>query len=190
MPLPAETESSGSTFSCSGALSHVTSTTTAQPDATFREYAMPTTVEKLSSQLFDSTYSGTQTCFHSNFCLGIISTCETSEQTMAPRLIALEEHFYSQAVYGGLDIQFKNTIEGVPRLFDQLRNIDEQRLSAMDEGDVALQVISHAFTPGKKELNCKYLHTIDTMRSCRQSQPSNLHSRKQRSRNQNRPTKW
>lgn len=68
--------------------------------------------------------------------------------TMTPPLIALEEHFYSQAVFDAIGSPFQRTLKAVPGLIDQLREVGDGRLAAMDRGQIALQVVSHAFTPG------------------------------------------
>ena len=44
---------------------------------------------------------------------------------------------------------FQRSLQAVPRLFDQLRAIGDGRFAAMDGGNISLQIISHAFTPGK-----------------------------------------
>lgn len=67
---------------------------------------------------------------------------------MTPPLIALEEHFYSNAVFASIGEQFKRTLQAVPGLTGQLLDLGEDRLAAMDRGKISLQVISHAFTPG------------------------------------------
>lgn len=67
---------------------------------------------------------------------------------MTPPLIALEEHFYSNAIYESIGEPFKSTIKAVPRLKEQLLDLGDERLAAMDRGKIALQVVSHAFTPG------------------------------------------
>ena len=69
---------------------------------------------------------------------------------MTPPLIALEEHYYSSAIFESIGNSFQRTLQAVPGLTDQLREIGEGRLAAMDRGHVSLQVVSHAFTPGER----------------------------------------
>jgi hypothetical protein len=68
---------------------------------------------------------------------------------MTPPLIALEEHYYSKAVFASLGDKFQHTLSAVPGLAEQLLDLGDGRLEAMDNGQISLQVISHAFTPGK-----------------------------------------
>lgn len=68
---------------------------------------------------------------------------------MKTPLIALEEHFYSNAIFASIDDRFKLTLEAVPGLTDQLRDLGSGRIEAMDRGRISLQVVSHAFTPGE-----------------------------------------
>ncbi|KAL3488639.1 hypothetical protein BJX62DRAFT_253111 [Aspergillus germanicus] len=67
---------------------------------------------------------------------------------MTPPLIALEEHYYSSAIFEAIGETFQRTLQGVPGLSDQLRALDNARIHAMDRGNISLQVVSHAFTPG------------------------------------------
>ncbi|RDW92686.1 amidohydrolase family protein [Aspergillus mulundensis] len=67
---------------------------------------------------------------------------------MTPPLLALEEHYYSRAIFDAIGEPFQRTLQGVPGLADQLRGLDVGRLEAMSRGNIALQVVSHAFTPG------------------------------------------
>ena len=67
---------------------------------------------------------------------------------MTPPLIALEEHYYSNAIFESIDDKFQRYLRAVPGLADQLREVGDGRLAAMDQGHIALQVVSHAFTPG------------------------------------------
>ena len=68
---------------------------------------------------------------------------------MMPPLIALEEHYYSNAIFESIDDRLQRSLQAVPGLTDQLREVGNGRLAAMERGHVALQVVSHAFTPGK-----------------------------------------
>ena len=67
---------------------------------------------------------------------------------MTPPLIALEEHYYSEAIYSNINAQFRQRLDAVPHLKDRLLDLEGDRVASMDEGGVALQVVSHAFTPG------------------------------------------
>jgi hypothetical protein len=67
---------------------------------------------------------------------------------MTPPLVALEEHYYSSAIFKAIGETFQCTLQGVPGLSDQLRALDNARIHAMDRGNISLQVVSHAFTPG------------------------------------------
>ncbi|KAL4752252.1 hypothetical protein BDW72DRAFT_212135 [Aspergillus terricola var. indicus] len=67
---------------------------------------------------------------------------------MTPPLLALEEHYYSTAIFNSIGEIFQRTLQGVPGLADQLRDLGDGRLEAMNRGHIALQVVSHAFTPG------------------------------------------
>ena len=68
---------------------------------------------------------------------------------MTPPLIALEEHYYSNAIFESIGDKFHRSLQAVPGLADQLREVGDGRFAAMDRGHISLQVISHAFTPGK-----------------------------------------
>lgn len=69
---------------------------------------------------------------------------------MTPPLIALEEHFYSNAVFASIGEKFQSTLKAVPGLSEALLDLGDGRLAAMDRGKISLQVISHAFTPGTR----------------------------------------
>ena len=69
---------------------------------------------------------------------------------MARPLIALEEHYYSNAIFESIGDKFQRFLQAVPGLTDQLREIGDGRLAAMERGHISLQVISHAFTPGER----------------------------------------
>ncbi len=71
---------------------------------------------------------------------------------MTPPLLALEEHFYSNAIFNSIGETFQRTLQGVPGLADQLRDFGDGRIEAMDQGNISLQVVSHAFTPGSYQL--------------------------------------
>lgn len=75
------------------------------------------------------------------------------QQILAPRVLALEKDYYAKSIIlDALDEYFRHTLEGVPELVDRLRNVDGERLTAINEGDISLKVISHAFTPGRIEV--------------------------------------
>lgn len=67
---------------------------------------------------------------------------------MTPPLIALEEHYYSNAIFTSIGDRFTRTLKAVPGLTEQLLEVGDGRLAAMDSGNISLQVVSHAFTPG------------------------------------------
>lgn len=71
---------------------------------------------------------------------------------MTPPLIALEEHYYSNAIFESIGNKFQRTLQAVPGLVDQLQEVGNGRLAAMDHGHISLQVVSHAFTPGKRDI--------------------------------------
>ena len=62
---------------------------------------------------------------------------------MTPPLIALEEHFYSRAVFDSFDNDMKTGISKWPGALDRLFDAGDLRLKEMDNGKVVLQVISH-----------------------------------------------
>jgi hypothetical protein len=84
-----------------------------------------------------------------------LSQQESAEQLsiplerMTPPLLALEEHYYSAAIFSSIGETFQRTLQGVPGLADQLRSLGDGRLEAMNRGNISLQVVSHAFTPGQ-----------------------------------------
>ena len=59
------------------------------------------------------------------------------------------EHFYSEAVFESIGDLFQPTLKAVRGLVDQLREVRDRRLAAMDRRRIALQIVSHAFTPGE-----------------------------------------
>ncbi|KPI34799.1 2,3-dihydroxybenzoate decarboxylase [Cyphellophora attinorum] len=62
---------------------------------------------------------------------------------MPPPLIALEEHFLATAIAeDGLD-KYSEQLKHVPGMMDKLLDLSDLRISQMDEGNVAIQVISH-----------------------------------------------
>ncbi|OJJ04759.1 hypothetical protein ASPVEDRAFT_54871 [Aspergillus versicolor CBS 583.65] len=67
---------------------------------------------------------------------------------MTPPLLALEEHFYSNAIFNSIGETFRQTLQGVPGLAHQLRDFGDARIDAMDQGNISFQIVSHAFTPG------------------------------------------
>lgn len=69
---------------------------------------------------------------------------------MTPPLIALEEHYYSNAIFTSIGDGLTRTLKAMPRLTEQLLEVGDGRLAAMDSGNISLQVVSHAYTPGEK----------------------------------------
>lgn len=69
---------------------------------------------------------------------------------MTPPLIALEEHCYSNTVFESLGERFQRPLKAQPGLAEQLQEVGDGRLAAMDRGHISLQVVSHAFTPGER----------------------------------------
>ncbi|CZT22401.1 related to 5-carboxyvanillate decarboxylase [Ramularia collo-cygni] len=67
---------------------------------------------------------------------------------MVPPLIALEEHFLSSAVLDAFDEQYQEQFRAIPAVKSMLEDIGDLRLSEMDKGKVAMQVVSHACAPG------------------------------------------
>lgn len=66
---------------------------------------------------------------------------------MVPPLIALEEHFFSEAMLaGGSDStdQYSEQLKHIPGLADKLADVGELRLASMETGKISLQVVSHA----------------------------------------------
>lgn len=63
---------------------------------------------------------------------------------MVPPLITLEEHFFSGAVGKEMSDKYVEQFKAIPSLEDQLKDLDQLRLSYMEKGKVSLQVISHA----------------------------------------------
>ncbi|ORY16145.1 hypothetical protein BCR34DRAFT_476824 [Clohesyomyces aquaticus] len=75
---------------------------------------------------------------------------------MTPPLISLEEHYYSKAIFDSLGDRFQGTLHCVPGLVDQLIHVGDKRLTSMDNSNVSLQIVSHAFTPGgPSAVNCE-----------------------------------
>ena len=62
---------------------------------------------------------------------------------MTPPLIALEEHWYSKAVFDSFDNAMKTGIIQWPGAIERLMDAGDLRLNEMDKGKVSLQVISH-----------------------------------------------
>ena len=69
---------------------------------------------------------------------------------MTPPLIALEEHYYSKAIFESIGDTFHRVLEAVPGMIDQLREVGDGRLAAMDRGQISLQIVSHAFSRSEK----------------------------------------
>lgn len=68
---------------------------------------------------------------------------------MTPPLIALEEHYYSNAIFQSIGEKLRRALQAAPGLATQLQEVGDERLAAMNRGHISLQVISHAFTPGE-----------------------------------------
>ena len=68
---------------------------------------------------------------------------------MTPPLIALEEHYYSNAIFQSIGDNLRRALQASPGLANQLQEVGDERLAAMNRGHISLQVVSHAFTPGK-----------------------------------------
>lgn len=63
------------------------------------------------------------------------------------RIVTLEEHFFVGSLVGRFDTSPQNTHWMPPRLMDDLEEVGDRRLSAMDENGISIQVIS-ASMPG------------------------------------------
>ena len=59
-------------------------------------------------------------------------------------LIALEEHFLSTSIAANSFDKFSEQLKHVPGLLNQLTDLSDLRLSLMDQGNVSVQIISHA----------------------------------------------
>ncbi|EXJ86645.1 hypothetical protein A1O3_03598 [Capronia epimyces CBS 606.96] len=64
--------------------------------------------------------------------------------TSLPPLIALEEHFFSQAMLAGSTDTYSEQLKHIPGLADKLADVGELRLQSMDAGQVSFQIVSHA----------------------------------------------
>ena len=62
---------------------------------------------------------------------------------MTPPLVALEEHYYSDAILDSFNNSMKVGIEAWPGAMERLKDAGDLRLGEMDKGKVSLQVISH-----------------------------------------------
>ena len=62
---------------------------------------------------------------------------------MAP-FITLEEHFLSTPIWNATAAKYSEQLKHVPKVQEQLRDLDHIRIQEMDNGNVALQVVSHA----------------------------------------------
>jgi len=69
---------------------------------------------------------------------------------MTPPLIALEEHYLSNAFFTSIGGKYARTLKAMPDISERLLEVGDLRLAAMDSGNISLQVVSHAFTPGKR----------------------------------------
>ncbi|KAK3175530.1 hypothetical protein K4F52_010195 [Lecanicillium sp. MT-2017a] len=74
---------------------------------------------------------------------------------MTPPLIALEEHWYSQAVFDSFDNSLKRGIQNWPGATERLRDAGELRLREMNRGKVSLQVISHCVAENPSPEVCR-----------------------------------
>ncbi|EXJ67749.1 uncharacterized protein A1O5_09095 [Cladophialophora psammophila CBS 110553] len=63
---------------------------------------------------------------------------------MVPPLIALEEHFFSQAILTESTDSYSEQLKHIPGLIDKLADVSDLRLQSMDAGKVSLQIVSHA----------------------------------------------
>lgn len=67
---------------------------------------------------------------------------------MVPPLITLEEHFFATSVLNSVSEELHNKyveqFKAIPGIQEQLRDLDQRRLSDMEKGKVSFQVISHA----------------------------------------------
>ncbi|OAP59421.1 hypothetical protein AYL99_06719 [Fonsecaea erecta] len=63
---------------------------------------------------------------------------------MVPPLVALEEHFFSQAILQGSADSYSEQLKHIPGLIDKLADVGDLRLQSMDAGQVSLQIVSHA----------------------------------------------
>ena len=66
---------------------------------------------------------------------------------MAPPLITLEEHFFSEAMLTGSANSYSEQLKHVPGLSEKLADLGDLRLQSMEAGKVSLQVVSHAPGP-------------------------------------------
>ena len=66
---------------------------------------------------------------------------------MVPPLIALEEHFFSQAMLTGSTDKYSEQFKHTKGIFEKLTDVGQLRLKHMEVGEIAFQVVSHA--PGQ-----------------------------------------
>lgn len=74
---------------------------------------------------------------------------------MTPPLITLEEHWYSDAVFNSFESPMKRKFGDWPGLLDKLFDSHEIRLKDMDQGNIALQVISHCLSEDPSPSVCQ-----------------------------------
>ncbi|KAK0611041.1 hypothetical protein B0T14DRAFT_487660 [Immersiella caudata] len=63
---------------------------------------------------------------------------------MPPPLIALEEHFFSSSVPPSLTTLYSEQLKHLPNVHSNLLSLSTTRLSHMNSGGIALQIVSHA----------------------------------------------
>uniref|UniRef100_A0A8H7K1A5 Uncharacterized protein n=1 Tax=Bionectria ochroleuca TaxID=29856 RepID=A0A8H7K1A5_BIOOC len=87
---------------------------------------------------------------------------------MTPPLITLEEHWYSGVVFNSFDSPMKRKFGDWPGLLDKLFDANEIRLKDMDQGNIALQVISHCLSEDPSPSVCQGEMTSSQRRSTNQ----------------------
>ena len=63
---------------------------------------------------------------------------------MVPPLIALEEHFFSEAMLTGPTDKYSEQFKHTAGILQRLTDVGDIRLKHMDAGEIVLQVVSHA----------------------------------------------
>lgn len=63
---------------------------------------------------------------------------------MVPPLIALEEHFFSQAALSGSTEQYSEQFKHIAGLKEKLTDVGTLRLQMMEAGQISVQIVSHA----------------------------------------------
>lgn len=67
---------------------------------------------------------------------------------MTPPLVTLEEHFYSEAILSTLDERGAGIFKQHPAYLKSLQDIEDERLTSMNDNGIHLQVVSHAWQTG------------------------------------------